>query len=350
MNDYASTTDLVEVARRIGEAERLAVCTHRKPDGDALGSALAIARALSRFGKHVDVVLMGPIEPPLIELIGDTPVQRVEDEMPGDDHDLVLVLDTGAWPQLEPIGDWLRACSDKVIVIDHHPVGDDVSPLRIVEPRAAATTQIVLALLDELGFDLAAGIVPASPGRRGAAHSVAEALFVGLATDTGWFCFSNADAAAFAVGARLLALGVDKSALYRLIEETHRPERLALQARALASIEYLRDGAVAVQSLSRQDFAETGATIEDLTSMVNAPMIVGTVRAAVLLAEVEPGRVKMSFRAKPSEIDDDLTRINELAARFGGGGHAFAAGGSFDGDLPGALDRLRSELTNAVRA
>jgi phosphoesterase RecJ-like protein len=217
VSDYVSTTDLAGVARLVGEADRIALCTHRRPDGDALGSALALARALPRFGKHVDIVLMGPIEPPLLELIGDTPFQRVEDAMPGDDHDLVIVLDTGAWPQLEPLGDWLRARAEKVVVIDHHPVGDEVSPTRIVEPRAAATTQIVLALLDELGFDLAAGIDPHAGGRVGAG-SVAEALFVGLATDTGWFRFSNADAAAFAVASRLLALGIDKSALYRLIE------------------------------------------------------------------------------------------------------------------------------------
>ncbi|MHC5113464.1 MAG: DHHA1 domain-containing protein [Planctomycetota bacterium] len=83
--------------------------------------------------------------------------------------------------------------------------------------------------------------------------------------------------------------------------------------------------------------------------MVNAPMIVGVVRVAILLAEVEPGRTKMSFRAKPWDSDDDLTRINELAARFGGGGHAFAAGGRFDGDVAAARDALRAELERPVR-
>ncbi|MCP3905418.1 MAG: hypothetical protein GY715_17470 [Planctomycetes bacterium] len=343
MSDYASTTDLATVARRIAASQRPALCTHRRPDGDALGSALAVSRGLARFGTTADIILMGPIEPPLMELIGPTPWRRVEDGAPGDDHDLIVVLDTGAWPQLEPIGDWLRAHRERVIVIDHHPVGDDVGDARIVESRAAATVQIVLALLDEMGFDLAAGTEQRGNGRA-AAHSVAEALFVGLATDTGWFRFSNADAAAFAVAARLLAVGVDKSALYRLLEETHRPQRLALEARSLASIQYLRDDAVAVQVLGPSDFAESGASIDDLTSMVNAPMVVGAIRVAILLAEVEPGLTKMSFRAKPSPEDDDLSRVNDLAARFGGGGHAFAAGATFKGTVDAAMDALREAL------
>ena len=110
--------------------------------------------------------------------------------------------------------------------------------------------------------------------------------------------YANATAHTLRVAARLLATGVDKSSLYEIIEETHRPERLALEARALASIQYAEGGAVAIQSLSRGDFEETGGTIDDLTGLVNRPMIVGRVRVAILLAETAAAFTKISLRSK----------------------------------------------------
>ncbi|MDY7109697.1 MAG: bifunctional oligoribonuclease/PAP phosphatase NrnA [Planctomycetota bacterium] len=312
MESYATNTTWAEIADRIRGGRRIALVTHAKPDGDALGSQLALARALSEPGRTADVYVMGPLEHALAEVIADTPVHRADDRLPGDDHDLVIVVDTGAWSQLQPLETWLRERRERTIVIDHHSHGDDVAALRMVDPGAAATAQMIVSLLDELGCALT--------------EDVAEALYVGIATDTGWFRFDNVSAQTFAVAARLLECGVDKSRLYQVLEENYPPGRLALEARALASVQYARDGAVAIQSLSLDDFQQTGCAVEDLTNLVNRPMVVGKVRVSILLSESKAGVTKLSFRSKPTADGSDWTDVNRLARQFGGGGHVFAAG------------------------
>ncbi|MHC4947313.1 MAG: DHH family phosphoesterase, partial [Planctomycetota bacterium] len=272
MSVYESNATMGDLARRLDAARRVLLTTHEKPDGDALGSVVALHRALAARGRDPEIWLAGPVDRGLDTVLDGTPVRRLEDGAPGDDHDLAVVADTGAWSQLRTIAPWLRRHHERVIGLDHHRLGDDVAAWRVVDPACAATTQLVVRLLDELGWEITGG-----PG------GLAEPLFAGLATDTGWFRYSNADADAFAVAARLLACGVDNSRLHQRIEETHAPSRLGLEARALASLAYAADGTVAVMSLARADFDATGGTPADLTSIVNRPMVVARVRASALL-------------------------------------------------------------------
>jgi phosphoesterase RecJ-like protein len=179
----------------------------------------------------------------------------------------------------------------------------------------------------------------------GGEGGVAEPLYVGMATDTGWFRYENAQARTFAMAARLLEHGVDKSRLYQLIEETHPVERLRLEARALASLEFVCGDSVAIQSLRMRDFEETGCTVENLTGVVNLPMIARKVRVAVLLSEVRPNHTKLSFRAKPALGEMTAIDVNELAGMFGGGGHVLASGARLDLPLEQARERLLDALS-----
>lgn len=330
MTDYVSTIDYSEAAAVLKSSRHVALVTHRKPDGDAMGSVLALARALVDLEIEATALLMGPIEPALRSIAGQTPIVEVGDELPSDHFDRIVVLDTGAWSQLEPIGPWLERHRDRVLGIDHHARGDDVAPQRIVDVTCASTTEALMPLIDALDCRLTVAI--------------AEALFVGLATDTGWFRFENADAEAFALASRLLAAGVDKARLYRTIEETHRPERLALTARALSSLEFTADGRVAIQSLGLADFAETGGGVQDLTGVVNEPMAIGSVDVAILLTEAEPGLTKISFRAKPAAGGEPACDVNELAQTFGGGGHRFAAGARIAEPLAAARQQILAAI------
>lgn len=320
MDEDTLSATWAEIADRVREAGRVAVVTHRRPDGDALGCVLALARALPSVGAGVDAFLMGGIDPALVGVIRDTPWRSADEEQPGDDYELIIVVDTGAWAQLEPIKGWLRRHHERVVVIDHHVHGDGVAALGVVEPTAAATAVLVTALLDELGCPLT--------------EAIAEALFVGLATDTGWFRYANANAEAFRLAARLIDVGVDRAGLFQRLEETHRPERLRLEARALASVEYERKETVAIMALTVEDFRDTGGSIHDLTGLVNRPMIVDRVRASILLAEIEPSMTKISLRAKESAgAGAEVIDVNALARRLGGGGHVLAAGARMAADL-----------------
>jgi phosphoesterase RecJ-like protein len=303
MEEYESTATVEQIARRIGAARRLLLTTHVRPDGDGLGSALALSRALRPRGVEVEIYLMGPLESRLRDIAGDTPYHLSDGRPPQGEYDVVVVLDTGAWTQLEPIADWLRQHSEQVVGIDHHAKGDDVAPMRVVDPTAAATTQMLVPLLQAMGCEI-------TPGPEG----VAEALFVGLATDTG---------------------------------------RLALMARALTSLEYALDGAVAIMTLRPQDFRETGGSMEDVSELVNTPMAVNTVRVSILLTQTSATGTKFSFRSKPDVPgleNGAAIDMNQLAQRFGGGGHVHAAGAHVKMDVDAAKAALLAALEEIANA
>jgi phosphoesterase RecJ-like protein len=344
MSDYESTATVEQIARRINDARSLLLTTHVKPDGDGVGSALALSRALRARGGGVepDIYLMGPLESRLRDIVGDTPYQTAGGGPPKGEYDVIMVLDTGAWTQLAPIADWLRQNRERVVGIDHHAKGDDVAPMRIVDSTAAATTQVLVPVLQAMGCEITGG-----------PESVAEALFVGLATDTGWFRFPSAGAEALKLAAWLLQCGVDKPRLYQVIEETFRPQRLALQGRALATLEYALDGAVAIMTLRPDDFRETRGNMQDVSELVNTPMAIKTVRVSVLLAQTSAKGTKISFRSKPdiTGVENGATiDMNVLAQRFGGGGHVHAAGAHVDMDADKAKAALLAALEETANA
>jgi phosphoesterase RecJ-like protein len=252
--------------------------------------------------------------------------------------DLAVVVDTGAWSQVEHAAEWLRANRDLCVGVDHHRSGDDFCALRLVQPECASATQALVAVVDELGVALA-------PPGRGTEHSIAEAAFAGLATDTGWFRFSGADDRVFQLAARLLSLGVDKDRLYRMIEQADLPGRPLLLGRALHSLQFACRDRVAIMRLRPADFAATGTRVEDLAGLVNEPMSVGTVEVCVLLVEQDAGTVKASLRSKPpAHRGGRFVDVNHVAARFGGGGHVHAAGARIAGTLDEAFAKVSAAL------
>jgi phosphoesterase RecJ-like protein len=313
---YESTISFSGLAKRIQNAQRITVTTHRKPDGDAIGSVIGLCRGLQSIGKDVSNILIGPIEHGLHLAAGGTELNLLEEVgLPKEEPDLIIVVDTGAWTQLEALEKWLRERKELVIGLDHHSNGDDVASDRIVDISAAACTQVVMELFEEMGVSLGSG-----------SNSVAEALFIGIGTDTGWFRFSNADARCFADASRLLEHSIDRYQIYRTLEETARPARMELLQRMLSSIEYV--GSVAIMCLRSSDFQETNGSSTDLVGLVNTPMVLENIQASVLLTDTDPTVTKMSFRSKPSMQEDptSLIDVNKLANKFDGGGHVHAAG------------------------
>jgi phosphoesterase RecJ-like protein len=209
----------------------------------------------------------------------------------------------------------------------------------VVDVACGSCTALLIRLVDSLKVDPAFGAD--ARGR----YSIAEALYLGLATDTGWFRFPNARAAEFALASRLLAAGVDKDAMYQQIEQSSRAGRVLIQGRALSSLAFAARGAIAIMRLRASDFAETGAEMEESSGVVNMPMEVAAVRASVLAVEDSAnGVIKLSFRSKPAGPDGVFVDVNELAARFGGGGHVHAAGARQKGTLEEVVARVRAAV------
>lgn len=351
---YVGNADAAAIAARFRSAKSAVVTTHAKPDGDAVGSVLATLRMLRACGAEGQGWLVGPVDLALRAFLEGERIGDPRNELPAHEPDLVVVVDTGSWSQLDAMAAWVRDRAAKAVLIDHHRGGDPaVASTRLIDATCASTTQLLLRVVDALGLPLAGAIdgtrASAAVGSvappRDAAGSIAEALFIGVATDTGWFRFSNADAAVFDVLARLLRAGVSKDRLYRQIEETARLERMRLLARALASLELRSRDRVAVMVLTRDDFAQSGGGPEDLSGLINEPMAIGSVEMSILVSESEPGMIKLSFRSKPPiRIGAPFMDVNAFAAKYGGGGHVHAAGAKAKGTLATVLERLRRDL------
>jgi phosphoesterase RecJ-like protein len=332
--EYTSNATLADIAAGLARVKSVLVTTHAKPDGDAMGSAVALGHALLKQGKAVTLCMMGPVAENLAELAAGLEVIGRGFDQAGEElaiePEAIVVVDTGARNQVEPLHGWLAARREKTTVIDHHLRGDDIAEVRYIDSSAAACAEIIAELLDVMGceYDL----------------PIARALYVGIASDTGWFRFSNTRPATHELAGRLMRLGVDHAALYLALEQGERPEKLKLLVRALDSLELLAGETIAVMTLRLGDFEETGARAEETERFVDVPQVVGSVQVVVMVTQSEPGRVRMSFRSKPGPHAVD---VNVLAQRFGGGGHARAAGAKVTEPIEAVLAKLHEVLGKA---
>jgi len=349
MHDYKSTLTLAAVAQRLRDARHPLVTTHAKPDGDAFGSVIAMARGLKNLGLEPHAVFMPPVPAGFRQLKGGDAFTLHSQGHAALNHepDLLVILDTGAWSQVTPMREYIEKRIDKTLIIDHHLTGDIPAPMRYIDGQGAACCEVVADVLDTLS--------PApAQGQSGAIYdsTIAEALFVGLAADTGWFRFSNTRPQTHDLAARLLRLGVDHAALYQRLEQTDRPEKLQLMIRALTSLRLIANGRAAVMVLRGEDFAQTAALVEETERFVDIPQFVGSVQVVVLISEPpksgdkgSSGPIRVSFRSKPGP---DAINVTKLAHPFGGGGHARAAGAKFDAPLEQVVERVTAAIESAL--
>ncbi len=326
------------------DAGPIVLLTHTKPDGDALGCVLALTAVLDRLGKATRPLLVGPVSGALLTLPGaaDLPVLTN-----GDPHGLpeparIVIVDTAASSQLGSLVEYVHAHLDRTLVIDHHLSGDLAPAHQHIDPDAPACALLIAQLIRRLPREAASDQPP-----------VPSALYAGLASDTGWFRFSNTTPAAFRLAADLIEQGVDHAALFCDLEQNERPGKPALIARALASLRYTPGSRAAIMSLRLEDFAQAGATPADTEGIVNLPLDVGPVQATALLTERDDDgdaiTVRVSFRSKPpTPAHPDALDVAALAARFDGGGHARAAGGRTLLALPDAVDAVYQAFIDAL--
>ena len=322
-----STNDGPEAAlERLRQATRVLVTGHRSPDGDCLGSALALASLAEALGTDSSVVLRDSPPMGLRELPGIDRLQ-VLDAPPlafPDDYDLVLAVEC---PGLDRAGlDGLDRVP--VLNIDHHPDNGGYGTVNYLDADAPAVGEMVWQL-----FPLA-GVKPTT--------SDATNLYVALVTDTGDFRYSNATPRAFRAAAEMVTAGADPAQVARWVHASRSEGSVRLLGEALRTLELVGSGRVAVMSLDPEAFARAGATPEDTDDLVNVPRSIAGVHAVAFLKQWEAGPIRVSLR---SVGDLDVRRI---AASHGGGGHANAAGCTISGDLQAARRQMRDELLRLV--
>ncbi len=320
------------IADILTRARRVLITTHVRPDGDALGSSAAMSLGLKQLGIESEVLLLSHLPRKYAFIFNDHGVVHHDAEngwpasLAMDRFDALLIVDTGTWSQLPGLRERILGWSVPRIVVDHHLTQEDWADRKLVVTTAAAAGEIVADLLEHMGVKMNAPI--------------ATAIFLALVSDTGWFQFSSTQPKTLRLAADLMAAGVDTDHLHQLLYQNERPARLALQTRALQSLELLNDDRLAVLTLRRQDFLDTHADVPDTENLVNLPLQIGTVEASLLITEpLGGGPTRVSLRSKGG-ID-----VAAFAQQFGGGGHARAAGLKLDQNA----DETRDLLVRSIR-
>ena len=322
---------LGDIARELLRRDDIVICGHVSPDGDCLGSQLALAHALRACGKRVSCVLAeedASIDGGLAFLPGiDGLVPPSACEGP-----------VGAFvgvdvPTVERIGDAARlhAAAAFTATIDHHAVPTTMAELVYVDPDAAATALLV--------WELVTGFLPALD--EDVRAKVALCAYTGLATDTGRFQYQNTDAACLRAASEMVAAGADPARVAREVFQSRRLASVRLEARAIERMRFAADGQVVLSWVSRADFEELGAVKADAEPLINALRSVAGVRVACMLREQGEG-IRGSLRAK------DETDVSALARRYGGGGHVAAAGFTLHGDLQEQATAVLADLAALV--
>ena len=296
--------------------------THYSPDGDAIGSELALALFLQQIAVVPHIFNQDPV-PRIYRFLDPDNLARVytdADKPLVMDADLVIILDVSTWDRIGTPAAVMQASRAKRICIDHHATNDGAGDVDLIDPTAAAAGMLVYDLITSFGGK----ITPA----------IANDLLVAIATDTGWFRFSNTGPRVFEVMADLCRKGASPADIYNRVYEQLRWQRMRLLARGFTNFHEAAGGKIAWMALTRQMFEESGADDEDVEGIVDLLRTVAGVEIVLLFREAPDGQIRISLRSKCT------ADVGRFAEQFGGGGHARAAGIRMAAPLPEAVDKV----------
>ena len=318
--------DVLDVARN---GERFLVACHRRPDADSLGSALGLIKTLRAIGKEATLFMPEEIPDSLLFLLdGEQGLAAVPD---GERFDATWVMDIAAKALLPP-GFPASAVTGPVVIIDHHHAHDDIGDVVYRDTDAAATGEVVVRLIDELGL-------------QSLPKGSATPLYAAIVSDTGGFRYATTRPATLRLGARLLEEGVDPWHVAYQLFERWEPARLRLLSAIIATLEMAFDGRVAIMRVTREMLDICGANDDMVEGMVNYARRVEGVEIGALLWEwrvrsAGGNRVetKISLRSR-GNVD-----VSVIATALNGGGHRAAAATKLNITIDEADERLRAEL------
>ena len=323
----AARSKLDEIGRVLREHERFAVLSHIRPDGDALGSQLALALSLQQLGKKVRVWN----EDGMLEKYSFLPRADLLTKPPhaGEDVDVAIALDTAiqnrlgtAFVAVRSTGVWIN--------IDHHLSNPGYGDLVYVDPTAPATGQIIFDLIKNQGF----------PFNR----EIAENLYAAISTDTGSFQYPQTSARTFEIAAELVCTGINVGRLSQQLYENYPRRRVELLRELLRTMRFKRGGRVASFSLTLKTAAELQVLPEDNEGLIDHLRAIRGVIVAVFFEELADGKVRVSMRSKSDAVD-----VCAICQKFGGGGHTLAAGARVRGTLAEVEKNVLEEICDVVK-
>jgi bifunctional oligoribonuclease and PAP phosphatase NrnA len=314
------------IGRALQDHQRFAVLSHVRPDGDALGSQIALSLSLQAMGKtvktwnedgmlekysflpHADILLKPPAKP--------------------EEFDVAIALDTATQNRLGTAGEAVRTAK-LWINIDHHPSNPKYGDLVYIDEHSPATGQILFELMES--------------ERMQVNRAIAENLFVAISTDTGSFQYPNTTARTFEIAAELIRIGVDVGRLSQLTYENYPRRRIELLRALLGNMRFDAHGKIGSFSLDLKTASEIGAKPEDNEGLIDHIRAIHGVVVAIFFEELAEGKARVSMRSKSERAD-----VCAIAQKFGGGGHKLAAGARVRGTLAEVQERVLKEVCDVI--
>jgi phosphoesterase RecJ-like protein len=319
MNDQVAD----QICKILRREQTFLILTHYRPDGDAVGSQLALAILLKNLGKTVTVWNDDEVPAKFRFLPHQELITRPSAEP--QDFDVVISVDASTWLRVGTAAGKIRS-RKHFINIDHHVSNETFAELNLIVPAAPASGQIVFDLIKQGGFPLT--------------QEIAACLFAAISTDTGSFMFANTTAECLRVTAELVESGINVGEVCRHIYESYPYSRLQMLQMALAGLSLSHHNQVAHFWITAKMFEQTGAKREDTEGMIDYARAIEGVLIAVLFEELpEPGLIRISLRSKHPQVD-----VNTIATQFKGGGHREAAGAR----IPGTPQEVQARVLAAV--
>lgn len=294
-----------EAARWLQERDHFLILTHRRPDGDAVGSAVALCLGLRSVGKDARIWANPQFTARYAGRLKGLTDTTVTEET------VIVAVDMASEGLLPIGGDGFTGRTQ--LCLDHHPSNTGYAAETLVQPECGGCGELIWDVLEELGAEID--------------RDMAEAIYIAISTDTGCFRFNNTTARTLHTAAKCVEHGAQIGPINRELFEIKTRGRLQLEAKLMAAMEFYADGKVAIATLPQNWVEELGVTEDDLDSISGFPRTIEGVCVGVMIRNSEPGKAKMSVRTAPGY------NASAYCSRLGGGGHVAAAGCSVPGDL-----------------
>ncbi len=316
-----------DILALISKHDRFFITTHIRPDGDALGSEIALGRFLESLGKEVAMINSDPPPMNMDWMPGIEHVQvfdgGIEQRKSVDAADVLFILDTNAKDRLGKLVGPVQNARGRKVLVDHHTHPEGWFDIAFRRETASSTGELIYEIIAAHDADCID-------------TEMATALYAAIMTDTGSFRYSNVTPALHRIIADILERGeITPTPIHTAVFDTRSTESIRLLGRVLDTLTLLYDGVVAYMVVTPRMFKETGGGSEDTEGIVNFALSIEGVKAAILFLETEGG-TKMSFRSKGD------AHVNDWARAFGGGGHKNASGAYVTEPLEVAIERVTS--------
>lgn len=310
---------LDNILEEIQKAETIAILTHENPDGDAIGSSLAMYMALKQIGKNPEIII-----PELPRVYNFMPcADEIRKEGSLENYDLVIAVDSATIKMLNGWSNYFETAKVK-IVIDHHSSNTMYGDLNYVNPDAPACAQILINIMDYFEIEIN--------------KEIGTCILTGIITDTGGFQYQSTTPETFEFAAELLKKGVNVSDVYKRVMNTKSRANFELRRRALERMEILEDGKIAITYTTKEDIEEVNAETGDFEGIVEEGRAIEGVEVSIWIREKDNG-FKASLRS------NSYVNVSDVCMMFGGGGHFHAAGCT----IAQSLEQVKEKMINQVK-